>query len=295
MVSGTSGLRIPWWVKIGSKLVLSRLPIDYRSWSRIGLFKHGRMEDTRYAVDVFRTHYRRCFASPPRTGYTCLEIGPGDTLFSAVIAASYGAGRIYLVDAGRYAIDDPQAYRDLARDLAAQGLPSPRLDDAASVADVLAACNATYLTNGISGLAALATGSVDFVWSQAVLEHIRKADFLPYMRELQRVMKPEGRASHRVDLRDHLGAALNNLRFSEAIWEKDWFARSGFYTNRIRYSQMCELFREAGFCLDIVAVDRWERLPTPRSALANPYRVLEDDELCVRGFDVMLSKPDACQ
>ena len=30
--------RIPWWAKLGAKIVLSRLPLDYCSWSRIGIF-----------------------------------------------------------------------------------------------------------------------------------------------------------------------------------------------------------------------------------------------------------------
>jgi SAM-dependent methyltransferase len=295
MESGASRLGIPWWAKIGSKLILSRLPIDYRLWSRLGLFKHGSMADTGYAIDVFLNHYRRCWPSPLAAGYTCLEIGPGDTLFSALVARSQGAGRVVLVDADHFADDEPEPYRALARELSAQGLPCPHLDDAGSLGDVLVACNATYITRGLAGLKALDTASVDFVWSQAVLEHIRKAEFLPYMRELRRVMKPDGRASHRVDLRDHLGAALNNLRFSETLWEKDWFARSGFYTNRIRYSQMCELFREAGFRFEVLSVDRWHALPTPRSSLAEPYRAMDDDELRVSGFDVRLSHGEATQ
>jgi len=44
--------------------------------------------------------------------------------------------------------------------------------------------------------------------------------------------------SHRVDLRDHFGSALNNLRFSDKKWELDWIANSGFYTNRIRLQEM---------------------------------------------------------
>ena len=282
-------MSVPWWAKFSAKLVLSRLPVDYRSWNRVGLFKHGSMDDGGYAVRVFREHFTRCWPEPPPAGFVCLEIGPGDSLYSALVARSFGAGRVYLVDAGPYANLDPEPYRQLARALSAQGLPCPSLDQARGIADILDACGATYFTDGIDGLARLDSASIDFIWSQAVLEHIRKAQFLPYTRELRRVLKPDGRASHRVDLRDHLGNALNNLRFSDALWEKDWIARSGFYTNRIRYSEMCELFRQAGFEVKVVRVDRWTELPTPRSALADAFCQLDADELRVQGFDVVLT------
>lgn len=286
MTSSAPGIGIPWWTKIAAKLILSRLPVDYRWWSRLGLFKHGAMEDFEYARQVFRLHYERCRPPP---GFTGLELGPGDSLFSALIAKGFGAARVYLVDAGPYANADPEPYRRLARELAAQGLRCPSLDGAASLADVLSACDATYVTDGLAGLARLHSDSVDFIWSHAVLEHIRKVEFLPYQRELRRLLKPDGRASHRIDLRDHLGGALNNLRISEALWERDWFANSGFYTNRIQFTKMCTDFREAGYSVDVLRVDRWQELPTPRAALAAPFRSVEDDELLVQGFDVVLT------
>jgi len=286
--SGRAGF--PWWAKIGLKIVLSRLPLDYGVWRRLGLFRHGPMDQAGYALQVFRTHFSRCWPANPPKDFTCLEIGPGDTLFSALIARCFGAGATYLVDAGPYAIEDPQPYRELARHLAAQGLRCPPgVEEAASVENVLATCNATYLTRGLESLASMPTASIDWIWSQAVLEHIRKAEFLPYMKELRRVLKPHGRASHRIDLRDHLANALNNLRFEERTWEKDWLARSGFYTNRIRFSEMCDCFLQAGFALDIVKIDRWASLPTPRSALAAAFSRLPDEELLVQGFDVLLT------
>jgi hypothetical protein len=65
-------------------------------------------------------------------------------------------------------------------------------------------------------------------------------------------------------------------------------ATSGFYTNRIRYSEMLQLFREAGFRVDVHNVDRWIDLPIPRKKLSPPYREMPDQELAVKGFDVVL-------
>ena len=68
-------------------------------------------------------------------------------------------------------------------------------------------------------LAHLPTNSVDFCLSNAVLEHVPKRDLALVAAELFRVLNRNGICVHRVDLKDHLGGGLNNLRFSEATWE----------------------------------------------------------------------------
>jgi len=126
------------------------------------------------------------------------------------------------------------------------------------------------------------------IFSQSVLEHVRKRQFAETLRECRRILTPAGAFTNHVDLKDHLGGALNNLRFSEERWESPLFADSGFYTNRIRYSDMLSRFRDAGFDLEWTKTVTWQGLPTPRAKLASPFNSLGDDELKVSGFDVLL-------
>ena len=100
-------------------------------------------------------------------------------------------------------------------------------------------------------------------------------------------MAPTGASSHVVDLQDHLGGALNNLRFSARVWESEFMTRSGFYTNRVRYSEMLDLFREAGCQPEVVGLKRWESLPTALPKLAQQFRRLPIEDLLVSGFDVI--------
>jgi hypothetical protein len=65
-------------------------------------------------------------------------------------------------------------------------------------------------------------------------------------------------------------------------------AESGFYTNRIQFAEMLGLFEGAGFEPEVVQVDRWNELPTPRAKLAKEFHGVADDELRVYGFDVIL-------
>ena len=248
------------------------------------------MERPEYAHQVFKNHFERAQPSPK---FVSLELGPGDSLFSALTSWGFGGVGAYLVDMGNYAINDVSPYRKMEKFLERQGLRVPDIQDAQSLGDVLTRCNARYLNCGVSSLREIPDQCIDFVWSQAVLEHIRKADFLEVMCQLRRVLKNDGICSHKVDLKDHLGGALNNLRFPEHVWEAEWMATSGFYTNRIRFSEMIALFKQAEFKIGNVETRQWDHLPTPRSKLSNAFRELPEDELRISGFSIVLN-PRSC-
>lgn len=276
---------IPWWGKIATKLVLSRLPVDYTFWKKLSLFDHGLMEEPSYAYANFKHHFEQ---AKPKEGFASLELGPGDSLFSALISSAFGGSKAYLIDAGEFALKDLQLYHAMANFLIQEGLPAPNLHNCQSLKEVLACCSAQYMTSGLSSLQTILSGSVDLIFSTNVLEHIKRSEFLDLMRELRRVISDKGMCSHKVDLKDHMGYALNNLRFSEQIWESNLFTNSGFYTNRIQYSQMLDFFGQAGFEAEVTEVKRWPKLPTPRSKFSKEFIHLSDEELCVSEFSVLL-------
>lgn len=279
---------IPWQIKIIAKIVLSRLPLSYSFWERLALFKHGAMEDPEYALRVFFHHYNRADFSYKSTGFVGLELGPGDSLFSAVVAKVMGASKVYLVDVGTFSRTDLTRYRSLESYLKEQGHCVERFANCRTAEDFLKESSAHYLTDGLASLREIPQASVDFTWSQAVLEHIRRDEFLPVLRELRRIQRLDGVGSHRIDLRDHLGGALNNLRFRERTWESNLLSSSGFYTNRIRFSEMQKHFIEAGFRVEVTNIERWERVPTACRKMSAPFRSLPEEELNVSGFDVLL-------
>ncbi len=279
----------PWPVKIVAKLILSRLPVSYQFWERLHLFKYGDMDQPEHALSLFRAHFERApLARKPSGGFVVLELGPGDSLFSALIAKAFGASTTYLVDKGSYAREDLKSYREMAALLRETTGSAIDLNGCRTLQDVLGRCSAHYLTDGVASLRSLPEGSVDFIWSHHVLEHVRRGEFVPLLRELRRVQQGTGSSCHSIDLQDHLSAALNNLRFREGVWESDFMAKSGFYTNRLRYSELLQIFQQAGFEVEVLSVDRWPTLPTAREKLAPPFRDLPEEELAVSKFSVLL-------
>jgi SAM-dependent methyltransferase len=279
---------VPWWGKIAAKVILARLPVDYSAWKRLHMFQLGAMEKPAYAYGVFKSHFDQVRSRRTLDSFVGLELGPGDSLLSAMVAHAYGASAYHLVDVEAFAQADLKRYRAMAEFLTERGLPTFDAEDLTSVEAVLTACRATYGTSGLRTLRVIPDKSVDFAWSHSVLQHIKRAEFLETMRELRRVLRADGISSHWVDLQDCLGGALNNLRFRESVWESPFMAGSGFYTNRIRYSEMLALFKEAGFEPEVVHLKRWHRLPTSRTKLCYRFRDLPEDELCVQCFHAIL-------
>jgi len=277
-------------MKIAVKLVFSRLPISYRKWAKLGFFKLGKMADAGYAIKIFSLHFKRTVKDGNAKGCVFLEMGPGDSVASALLAYSVGAKKIYLIDVDDFAIRDIQFYKSLAETLKTQGLNPPAISEMMTFEDLLRVCNAEYLTQGCASLKTIASNSVNFSWSHSTLEHIRKHELQETMAELYRVMAPYSVSSHIIDLMDHLGGRLNHLRFSERIWESGLMANSGFYTNRWRYSEIIKILSGVGFKIENKQQGRWDDFPTPRHKLAKSFRIIPERDLLIRTMSVELHK-----
>lgn len=278
----------PWWGKVAAKVVLSRFPVSHRVWKRLGLFRQGAMEEPGYAHAVFVKHFQRVRPFLPKQGFVGLELGPGESLFSAVIAKAMGASLLYLVDVQPYAETNLTAYRRMAAFLEGAGIPAPDLSRARSFEEMLDVCGAIYKTSGLQSLQEIPTGSVDYVWSHAVLQHVKRSDFVAVMQEVHRILRGNGVCSHVIDFRDCIAGGLNNLRFQEGTWEAPIVAEAGLYTNRMRFSEMMAVFRQAGFEGEVLHLSRWDRLPIAREKLSEHFRAYAEDELKISGCEVLL-------
>ncbi len=279
---------LPWQAKIAAKIIMSRLPLPYGFWKKLSLFEHGQMEHPNYSLAVVKRHLEAAGFLGREERFTAVELGPGDTITSSLAMLALGAKKTIHVDVGAFASTDMAVYRGMSEYLKTQCLNTPDLLNVSTFEEMLQNLPVQYGTDGHRSLALLPDASVDLVWSHAVLEHVGKSDFLETMRQTRRILKKDGVASHTVDLKDHLAYGLNNLRFSEKAWESDFMSKSGFYTNRIRYPQMLELFDQAGFEVGRALTHRFEKMPTPKQKLWEPFQRLSDDDLMISDFEILL-------
>jgi hypothetical protein len=290
---------VPWWSRIALKIIFSRIPIPYSVWKRMGMFVHGDMNNPQKAFQTYIAHGLDANVLEISNGkskfkdlgrnWSILELGPGDSLFSALIGKALGASSTWLVDAGDYATKEFAAYEEMLNYLSSIGYESKWTANSHILDELLRRSDSRYLTEGVQALSAIPSRSINYCFSNAVLEHIPRKDFDLLAKELYRVLDKEGSSFHRIDLKDHLGGSLNNLRFSEKMWEGPLFSRSGFYTNRLRYRDIIEKFTSAGFRCNVTRVVQWPTLPIDRKKLDPTFEGYSDDELRISGFDLQLT------
>lgn len=280
---------IPWRFKILIKIVLSKLPLDYKLWSKFNLFKHGSTTDPKCALPMILNH---AIDSGVLSGFKLsegtkriLEIGPGDTIASAIVFDALGAKKCTLVDIGAYASRDVNVYLALIEQLRSVGIfvPSFVLNKVKK-----GEYFKEYKTNGFVSLAKIDDKTIDYSFSNAVVEHVYLEHINVFFSEIKRISAPGAVSFHRVDLKDHLAEGLNNLRFSKDVWESDLFRSSGFYTNRLRLSDYEDIFNSLELDYLVLRTRRWDNLPLSRKLMDVNFQGKSDKDLYVHGFDVLI-------
>ncbi len=194
----------------------------------------------------------------PAAEATFFEFGAGWDLAVPLANALLGVGRQIVIDIR------PSARVELVRDtIAAFERLRPELEAAAggralrapggpvsSLAELEQRFGIRYLAPCDARDTGLPEGSVDFVSSTDVCEHIPPADLAAIFSECRRLLRPGGAFSCRIDLQDHYAyfdpglSRYNFLRFSDRTWA---LVNSPLhFQNRLRAPDYLQLVREAG-------------------------------------------------
>jgi SAM-dependent methyltransferase len=248
-------------------------------------------------------------------GTHVLELGPGKTcevLAAFVLAgAQSGLGLDYSLDVP--ATLSPARLRATAQVLetrspgffeavaSSAGIVRPRCEA------IIASAEAPLKFQRYNGWSIpLADHSVDLIVSRSVLEHVSRTSVEPLLRELRRVLRPDGGMVHIIDMRDHMHLVDNNgvtsgpsfsdvkgdwldaLTYSERLY-RAMFSRSPAMINRIRIDEWLGLFTQSGF--KIIQREDYH-LSLPESAangtLREPWRSLDPDLLSVAQVSLAL-------
>lgn len=176
-------------------------------------------------------------------GLRFLELGPGINFGVQLILASMGA-RVSLADRFLAAWDDdyhPELYRQLA---AKWDGPKHCLEAVISAGGY--GEHLTLIEAAAEDLGVIPDGSMDFILSNAVFEHIY--DLPKVSREIARVLRVGGRGSHQIDMRDHrdFERPIEHLTMLEVEFEA--VAKESHYEfgNRYRSAEFWAHFESAG-------------------------------------------------
>jgi len=277
---------MPWWLKIMLKIVLSRLPINYQKWSSLNLFKHGYPENKFLSAEKFIKHFNLAFPDDKPNEFICLELGPGDSIATGIVANAFGATKTYLIDVGKFAIQDLDYYKEFSKELSNNKIKTSDVSRINSFEELLCKFNIVYLNDGLKSFQEIPESSVDFIFSHSALEHVRLLELPEIIKEMRRVICDQGVMSHNIDLMDHMNYSLNSLRFSKKLWESEFFAKSGFYTNRLRYSQFIKYFMDNDFIISYKDSGVWSDYPMNLNKLNNDFVGLSEKDILTRTMHI---------
>ena len=281
---------IPWYLKIIIKIIIARLPFNIHIfWRNLGIFRHGNMDDTTYVISNFIDLFNYASIDTKNcNGLNFLEVGAGDSIGSGVVASNFGMSS-FIIDVDSFATKDTKFYKKIITELDSSNSNNYK-EGFASYEEMCDRLDITYLTEGTSSFRNIDDNSIDIIISQACLEHVRKKEFELFMNENFRVSKKGAISVHSIDFKDHLAYSLNNLRFSEKIWESEFMSSSGFYTNRLRYCDMKEIFLMSGFEIIKEDLKTWKELPMKKNKLNLDFINYDESDLLVKEAMVFLKK-----
>lgn len=275
------------------KIILSRLNLPYSFTKRLGfVFVHGQMNEFDYSNKIFNMHMSDMKKYVDVSDPTIMEIGCGDSVSTALYARMINAKEVFLVDVDSFATKDLQVYKNLYSKILTSQESSSFLDwtKITTFNCFMKACKAKYMTNGLKSLSSIPDNSVDYIFSHVVMEHVRLSELNSMINEMTRVLKPGGVMSHNIDYMDHLSNSLNNLRFSEDLWESDLFAKSGFYTNRVPAIEMHKKFKDTGLTILEENFGKWEPFPLDIQCMDKTFQLYACKNLLVPTSNVVLQK-----
>lgn len=87
-----------------------------------------------------------------------------------------------------------------------------------------------------------------------------------------------------------IGGKKNHLRFAADVWEDHTHYDMDNYTNRISYSEMCDIFLSAGFGIKTVKVAKFAKMPVSRRYLSEEFWDMTDKDLMISQFIIQLVK-----
>jgi hypothetical protein len=253
------------------------------------------------------------------------ELGPGDSIGAGLAALLCGAERYSAVDAVSYAkapsnaaiLEELVEMFRARRPIPAAEQIKPSLGDYAFPHHILteerlrrslAAERVARIRRAVLGedpggmirylapwreAAAVAAGSQDMVFSQAVLEHVD--ELAEAYRAMHAWLKPGGCISHQIDFKSHgyTEAWDGHWRCGDLHW-KLLRGGAGWFINRQPYSRHLQLLTEAGFRL--VYQQTVKSAPSyGRRSLARRFREMAEEDRETSGAYLLAVQPLAAK
>lgn len=292
------------------KGLLIRVPMINGLYRRRG--HTGGTDSAEYCLNIWLSHLNSLLmAGVYQYPRTLLEYGPGDSVGVGLAFLLMGGQRYYAIDYLPYANTERNLFimNELISLLKSSDLflKYPAIRNLLSESDQAGFINSTridllsksvqendghYFLNIVSEKGSSipnVIGSVDFIISQAVLEHAKDVDMIHG--DSYKMLTPDGYISHKIDHRSHTMSDWWNghWQYSDAVWR---FAcsRRAFTINRYTSTEHIEKIKAAGF--QIVRIETTqEKNGLPISKFNKTFQTMTLEDYQTSGTYILAKKP----
>jgi len=287
--------------------------------------KTGGTDESRYCYSIWMRHLINYSATNKIIPETVAELGPGDSLGTALAALLTGTKKIYALDVIKYwdnkrnlkifeelvilfknkaNIPDNKEYPKIRPELQDYSFPSKIISDKILKSSLekkrldlirkeIMDCNNPnniFISYKIpwNNTDIISLNSIDFIYSQAVLECIDDLDST--FAVLHKWLKNNGYMSHTIDLKPHglTNKWYGHWTFSNLEWKIIKGGRK-FLVNRLPYSSYINLHLAYNFEILVKSVIKSRPIKN-RNKLSKNFRNLSDEDLKISGLYILSKK-----
>jgi SAM-dependent methyltransferase len=202
-----------------------------------------------------------------------VEFGGGRDLITPLLLSQTDATGIHVFDIDR--LSSTEQVNNAIRQLrVTEPGEWPEVTDCD--ADLVRKYRVHYHAPGDARAMGLPDGSVSYICSTSVLEHIPLADIEQILKECARVAANDAIFSHVIDYADHYVysdssiSLFNFYRFDEREWR--WWNPPAHYQNRMRHSDFVQLFERFGLSTLETVISEAPPDSLANVPLAEPFR-----------------------
>jgi hypothetical protein len=287
--------------------------------------KTGGTIESRYCYSVWMKHMKHWAKVKNKIPDIVAELGPGDSLGIGLSALLSGCSKLYALDVVKYwenqrnlqifeelielfksksNIPDNREYPKVHPEIDNYNFPIDTISEA-QLNESLSEDRLAMIKNELNNINnpnnsfitvqipwndsnIIKRNSVDFIYSQAVLEHIE--DLENTYNAMREWLKPSGLMSHTIDFKSHeITKSWNgHWTFSDFEWE---IVKGGkkFLINRQPYSDHIELHSKYGFEILEKSIVKLKNSLT-KEQLSKRFKTLTDEELTTSGMYILSKK-----
>lgn len=219
----------------------------------------------------------------PIKGKTILEIGPGNSYIIAYNFLMHGAKKIILVDKFPRMFETKRQKEYFEREIEYvsknYGQKPFFINNGEIDREYIEFINKDITETNIK--------NVDLVFTNSVLEHIKPIKENIWF--MSKVLNKNGYMLHNIDLRDHYNFNKPFLfyKYSDLVWNNLLTKEGISYTNRLRYDDFVQLFKNMGFKM---IYERKQKENLADTKLCSEFKNKNKEDLEITFLSILLRK-----